>query len=212
MSSSVGEVLGNEIVNYYLNAILDGIVVPTCDNACVNASVPFGMEECLLVCLMIGFTVEISLFDMVPIDYIYPCQLAGKCMISDCPTKESCASIVSMQANPAHGSGHQTVAITGTWNMTHLVGAGMVQFMTHATSGTQGSIGPDPYYIDYYAPGLHSATHHIKSSDIEPGDYMTFFYVCQGACGQKFPHSRTLAVGTVAWSYSASAAPHLVPK
>jgi hypothetical protein len=154
----------------------------------------------MIVCDYVGIMILVNGFDALPIDVIYPCQKAQKCMIADCVSKESCATVTSVTATPPHSNGDQIVKIVGSWNMTQLVGAGLLRFVTHATKGTQAQLGPDDYYIDYYDPGPDSTAHHIDTSQIEFGSYTTYFYVCEGNCGQPWPHTRTLAVGSVNWT------------
>jgi hypothetical protein len=60
--------------------------------------------------------------------------------------------------------------------------------------------GPTDYLVSSYKPGEYKAVYEIDTSNLQPGLWKTTFYVCQGECGSKWPHSKLFSKHTVEWT------------
>ena len=200
----------DQIISNLLNVILSGPVIGSCNKLCslaVNELVgklPDSALQildvgCQLVCDYVGVNEFSKLVEMADLDPIWLCQEARLCTIHDC-TAKTCAQFVQFRAIPASAPMGSTFQLVGVLQVFNQTGTGEQIIEIDPSGGMP--LGDGELMPAGWAPGVYNLNWQVQISNegqdpddppFEPGVYQVGMAACEGQCGSKHSHTRTLA-------------------
>jgi hypothetical protein len=194
--------LMGQTINQLLNIILNVGVIGSCSALCSYLG-PYGqiaVTGCNLLCDYVGITEFIKLIELADLDPIWLCEELNACTIHDC-TASICAEFKNTNVHPQSGVAGTTFSLSSVLAVYNQSGTGELLVLIQMPTGEVlegGNLVPEGFL-----PGQYQVRFDIDTSDdprqdppliFVPGKYITELVACQGMCGSKHSHSRTLAV------------------
>merc|ERR1719487_69892 len=192
----------DQTINQLLNIILNVGVLGSCNALCSYLG-DYGqivVAGCNLLCDYVGITEFIALIEAADLDPIWMCEELHACTIHDC-TASVCATFNNTEVRPPTGHNGDTFTVHSVLNVYNQSGTGELIILVQMPDGNVlegGNLVPEGFM-----PGAYNMNFRIDAVDdpdqdppliFMPGKYITELVACQGMCGSKHAHSKTLAV------------------
>lgn len=200
----------DQIIQNLLNVILSGPIIGTCNKLCslavneLSGKLPDSVLQvlnvgCQLVCDYVGITQFSKLVQMADLNSIWLCQEARLCPIHDC-TADVCAQFEEFRSVPEAGRMGTTFQLTGVLQVFNQTGTGehLIQIVPPAGF----PLGAGQLVPSGWLPGVYDLTWRVQITNqgrdpetppFLPGVYRVGMVACEGQCGSKHKHTRTIA-------------------
>lgn len=196
----------NNGIEQFLNVILKGGVVGSCNELCTKAFPDNENEEkvCNMLCDAVGVYAFIDLVKKYSgyLDSIYFCE-----SLKMCPVHEGgVAKLDNITVTPASGPVGTTFEIQVLFTVLNQTSTGELSLsVTPPHSNTFG----DSMVDSGFAPGQYGVRFNLKASPteeepFEAGSYKVTLLGCDGECGSKLPHTATLFEGEANFTITAA--------
>lgn len=200
----------DQIIENLLNIILSGPIIGSCNKLCslatdeLKGKLPDSVIQvlnagCQLVCDYVGVTQFIKLVEAADLNPIWLCQEARMCTIHDC-TAAVCAQFKEFKAIPEKAPLESTFQLIGVLQVFNQSGTGENVIQIVAPGGIV--LGDGQLVSEGWKPGVYNLGWEVTISNRDldprqppfmPGVYKVGMAACEGKCGSKHSHTRTLA-------------------
>jgi hypothetical protein len=190
--------LGGQSLNLLLNYILNAGVISGCGQLCRGALPQGGVptEACELVCAGVGIKEFIKAINKADLDPIYLCEVLHACPVAP---DDAYLELVEAAASPAVVVHGDEVKMAVELNVTTASGVGEFRLKVDGP-GTATPVSQSFFLKTGVPQGEQLIEVSLTTRDgideqgfpktFMPGQYNFTFWVCQGECGSKHPHSK----------------------
>jgi hypothetical protein len=195
-----------QTINQVLNIILSGGVIGSCGTLCALVAQEFPASVqgvinagCNLVCDYFGVTEFMNLVEKADLDPIWLCEEGKLCAVHDC-NLPVCAEFKMLRIVPEKAPMGSTFQLVGVLNVIAnqtSTGEQIVEILT----STGDVLGDGELVPGGWTAGIYDLSWQVEIKNdestqddpFEPGLYSVGMEVCEGQCGSKHSHNRTLA-------------------
>lgn len=199
----------NELLNLILNAGVIGGCSDLCNALEEKTGKPILGAVCDILCDVVGIQLFIDLINKADLDPIYFCQELKICPIND----NADAKVVSFVSVPKRGPRGSTFTLQLVYSSQNGTGTGELVIDLQTVDGIP--LG-DGFLMQASGPGLYNSSISVNAKPDPscdptqqpceqwlPGQYTATMQLCNGQCGSKHPHTKTLFTTTVSFNVTA---------
>jgi hypothetical protein len=195
-----------QTINQLLNIILSGGVIGTCGTLCalVAQEFPQSVQQvinagCNLLCDYEGIEEFMALVEKADLDPIWLCEEAKFCPVHDCQIPV-CATFKQLRTIPEKGRMGTTFQLVGVLQVLANQTSTGEQIVEIVTS-TGDILGDGELVPGGWTAGIYDLNWEVQIKNdeqtqddpFEPGLYQVGMEICEGQCGSRHSHTRTLA-------------------